>query len=258
MHLFLSPHFDDAVLSCGGTIHQIAQKGERVTVRTVMGGSPPPNRVPDTAIVRDLHARWKQGDSPVNARAKEDEAAVSSLGAAFKRMSVWMDCVYRTDRKGEALYASEAAIFGDVHPDDVTGKWLPTVTLSPEEIIHFVYAPLGVGHHVDHQIVRNWALELVKQNPWVALKFYEEYPYTQDQNALERALAFFEGVPLKLQRETVALTEADITAKVQAIRKYESQISTFWESTEAMEIAVRRSLRENDQSIERYWSIVRE
>ncbi|MBZ0282837.1 MAG: PIG-L family deacetylase [Anaerolineae bacterium] len=258
MHLFLSPHFDDAVLSCGGTIHQLTQKGELVTVRTVMGGSPPLERVPDSPIVRDLHIRWKQGDDPVSARAKEDETAVTSLGAVLKRMTVWIDCVYRTNRKGEALYLTEAAIFGDIHPEDTTGKWLPSVVLPPDEAVHFIYVPLGVGHHVDHQIVRNWGLELVKQNPWVALKFYEEYPYTQDQNALERALAFYEGLSIKLKRETVNLTEANIAAKVQAIRKYESQISTFWESAEAMEIAVRRSLRENDQNVERYWSMVRE
>lgn len=258
MHLFLSPHFDDAVLSCGGTIHQLVQKGEPVTVRTVMGGSPKTDQVPDSPIVRDLHARWKQGDDPIAARAKEDEAAVGSLGAVLKRMAVWTDCVYRTNRAGQALYPTEAAIFGDVLPDDMAGKWLPSVVLPPEETLHYLYAPLGVGHHVDHQIVRNWALELVKQNPWLALKFYEEYPYVQDQNALGRALAFFEGKSLKLKRESLVLAEADIAAKVQAIRKYESQLSSFWESAEAMEVAVRRSLRENDQNVEHYWSIVRE
>ncbi len=36
--IFLSPHPDDAVLSCGGWIYQLAQDGERPIVITLFGG----------------------------------------------------------------------------------------------------------------------------------------------------------------------------------------------------------------------------
>lgn len=256
MHLFLSPHFDDAVLSCGSTIHHLVKSGARVTVRTVMGGKP--SKLPDSPFVRELHERWKQGDDPVEARWKEDETAISSLGATPKRMVVWTDCIYRTSRSGEALYTSETAIFGGIHPDDATSKWLPTVVLPPEDAVHFLYAPLGVGHHVDHQIVRNWALTLAKGNPWLALKFYEEYPYTEDQQAVIRALPYFDGLepPLKLKREVMPVTEADTTAKINAIRCYQSQLSTWWKTDEAMETALWQATKTTGG--EAFWSIVRE
>jgi len=57
MHLFLSPHLDDAVYSCGGTIHQLTSQGTPVQILTFMAGDPP-TPLPDTPITRDLHRRW--------------------------------------------------------------------------------------------------------------------------------------------------------------------------------------------------------
>ena len=39
-HIFLSPHFDDAVYSCGGTIGVQVSDGLRPLVITVFGGAP--------------------------------------------------------------------------------------------------------------------------------------------------------------------------------------------------------------------------
>ncbi len=256
MHLFLSPHFDDAVLSCGGTIHQLAARGEMVVVRTVFGQNPNPERLPQTPILRDLHTRWNSGDSPVATRIAEDEAAVRSLGATPQRMSVWADCIYRVDRQGQPLYPTEGALFGAVHPDDDAGKLIPTIVLSPRDSVHILYAPFGVGNHVDHQIVRDWALELRKQNPALTLKLYEEHPYRETASALERVRRFYDDQAFELKPEIVPLSEADVEAKINAIAEYRSQISTFWENTETMKKAVRESLSRAGMGVpvERYWS----
>ncbi|MBI5667283.1 MAG: PIG-L family deacetylase [Chloroflexi bacterium] len=255
MHLFLSPHFDDVVLSCGGTVHQLTQRGEPVTVRTVLGQKPNPRRIPDTPIVRELHARWGQGDEAVAARIEEDDAAVKSLGATPQHMTVWGDCVYRVSKDGRPLYPSEGSLFGDIHPDDLAGRLIPTIVLPPREAVHALYAPLGAGHHVDHQIVRNWALELRKQNPLLALKFYEEYPYSEHKNAVDRALLYFQENGVKLEVEAISLSDADVEAKIRAIALYRSQISTFWDSAEAMAQAVRQHLLRigSGTPVERFW-----
>lgn len=257
MYLFLSPHFDDAALSCGGLIHQLVASGQRVVVQNVMGGIPTESRVPDTEVVRELHARWKAGDSPVSKRIQEDENAMLSLGATGRRMNVWTDCIYRLSRKGEALYISPDSIFGEVNPNDPAGKLLPTVVLPQDEMIQCLYAPLGVGHHVDHQIVRDWGLQLRKDNPWLALKFYEEYPYSEKDGAVDRAMQFFTSPtpPLNLQPETVTLSEDDVQAKLKAITYYETQFDSFWNSKEAMEMSIRKALiaSGNGQPGERFW-----
>jgi LmbE family N-acetylglucosaminyl deacetylase len=260
MHLFLSPHYDDAVLSCGATIHQLVNAGKSVVAVTVMGGKPEANRVPDTPLVHELHARWKAGGDPVAARMSEDEAALRILGAKAHHLVVWMDCIYRTSRSGQALYPTTDSIFSaDIPADDPAAKLLPTVILPLASTAQVVYAPMGVGNHVDHRIVRDWALELKKQNPSIALKFYEEYPYSQDKAAVEKASAFFSShkPELRLQAETVIVSEADTAAKVKAIACYQSQISSFWDSIEAMETATRKEmLQENDGAmVERYWAL---
>lgn len=227
MHLFISPHFDDAVLSCGGTIHQLTQRGETVTIITVMaGGLPDP--LPDTPIIRDLHTRWQAGHDPIAARREEDIAAAERLGAAVRHLDIG-DCVYRTV-DGSALYPSEESLFGEIQPDDPAISALEKMSL-PNSAPLTVYIPLGVGHHVDHQIVRNWGLGLLDGEPAYEIRFYEEYPYTKDQQAIGEALAFF-ARPL-VQQDT-QLTAADITAKIEAVGCYTSQISTFWDNIAAM------------------------
>jgi LmbE family N-acetylglucosaminyl deacetylase len=260
MHLFLSPHYDDAVLSVGGLIHRLVQQNNRVVVRTVMGGKPSADKVPDTNMTRDLHSRWAAGHDPVEARVTEDMAAVSSLGAEAERLLVWMDCIYRVSRTGSPLYSTLDSIFSVIHRDDVAGQLLPTMVLPPNQLVHAIYAPLGVGHHVDHQIVRNWAIELHQQYPWVALNFYEEYPYREAENAIGTAQAFFETLkpPLQLTAELMPLDEVDVAAKVAAIGFYTSQISSFWLNKTAMEAAVRTSLNRTGggQPAERLWRVV--
>lgn len=260
MHLFLSPHYDDAVLSCGGLIHKLVGEGKRVVVRTIMGGAPSPDAIPDTPITRSLHTRWAAGENPVTARIAEDEAAVTSLGAKAEHLVYWMDCIYRVSRKGEPLYGTEASLWRQIHPDDVAGQLLPTMVLGPNDVIQGIYAPMGVGQHVDHLIVRNWAIELRKQYPWVALKFYEEYPYIETAGAVDEAMKFFTAhdPPLKLEAELVPLQEADVAAKVKAVGFYTSQISSFWADAVAMDAGIRATLARtgNGQPAERLWNII--
>jgi len=137
---------------------------------------------------------------------------------------------------------------------------LPTIVLAAHEIPRVIYAPLGAGHHVDHQIVRNWAVTLKQYYPWVALKFYEEYPYTQDPQAVDKALALLQQAypALNLPLEIVSLTEADIQGKLDAIACYKSQISSFWTDLQHMESATRQSLvaAGNGSPAERYWVVL--
>lgn len=274
MHLFLSPHFDDAVYSCGGTIYQLVQSGQTVRVYTVMGGTPP-EKLPDTPIVRDLHQRWQSGENPVLVRRLEDEAALHGLDAEAAYNSLIADCIYRVSLTGEALYATEAAIFGSVHPTDpavthLTVKiasagslWQPitfdeitgiTRFVKDEQDAVTVYAPLSVGNHVDHQIVRDWALDLKQQYPYLRLKFYEDFPYIRQVETIPAALA---GLRVPLTKETVHLTKDAVQAKMRAVAAYRTQISSFWTDEAALTADVDAVLRRTGQGTpaEGYYSL---
>lgn len=259
MHLFLSPHYDDAVYSCGGTIYQLVQAGQTARVYTVMGGSLPAH-LPDTPIVRDLHTRWQAGDDPVKTRRAEDNAAIHALDAEAAYNSSLPDCVYRvTSRDATPLYPSEESIFGAVHPDDPAVAQLEFKVFNASSLwreIRFdeagnhqfvsedttsvsVYAPLTIGNHVDHQITRNWAFKLRQAYPHLTLKFYEDFPYTRTPGVIDPVLAAF---PFPVQKETVYLTDAAIQAKIESIALYRSQLSTFWADTAALAEDVTRTL----------------
>lgn len=255
MHLFLSPHLDDAVLSCGGTISHLTQRGEAVLILTVMAGDPP-LPLPDTPIVQDLHRRWAIGESPVAARRAEDVESARVVGAQVEHRR-YPDSVYRT-AQGQALYPTEESIFGAIHAEDTASKYLAIESALFRFVYmntRVIYAPLGVGHHVDHQIVRDWALDIRRLNPGLTYKFYEEYPYTRDSQAIERARVLFPD-SIRMKREQQVLDAAMMRAKMDAIACYKSQISTFWKSVEAMQRDVEMMFCVGEGVYaERYWRV---
>jgi len=252
IHVFVSPHFDDAVLSCGGTIHQLVQAGQTVYVMTMMAGllTTP---LPQTPILEDLHQRWQAGENPLLTRQQEDINAIQALKAFYMHIPL-TDCVYRV-ADNVALYPSEESLFGAVHVDDYAPEFLNDIGVIFRESPKIVYIPLGVGHHVDHQIVRDWGLNLLADKPdYVDIKFYAEYPYLNTDNAIDKALDHFS---ISLMSNNVILDEDNIKAKVDAITHYKSQISTFWKSLEAMESDVRQSSThpQTGDYVERFWDI---
>ncbi len=249
-HVIISPHFDDGIFSCGGLAHQLSAAGDRVTIMTIMGGLFD-GALPNTPILADLHRRWEAGVNPLRQRQLEDERASKSIGVDFMHVPL-PDCVYRIVGD-EALYPSEESLFADVHPADFAPRLLQGIQIPELESATTVCLPLGVGHHVDHQIARDWGMTQARDIPdKMALRFYAEFPYSSADRSTEIALQDF-GTPLA--PADAILTEADMRAKLQAIACYQSQISTFWASLEEMEADVRHAFtdRATGQFVERLW-----
>jgi len=248
-HFFLSPHYDDAVYSCGGLIHQLTQQKQSVIIMTIMAGeaSLP---LPQTPVIRDNHQRWQAGGNPVIIRRQEDQKAAGILGAKTLYNDL-PDCIYRSANK-QALYPTEESLWQDVHEADSAFSALQALGLHFDGV-EILYAPLAVGNHVDHQIVRAWAQHLARQFPQLRLKFYEDYPYTRHQKAIRHALA---SLDINLKPEEIILTEADMQAKISAMVCYESQITTFWEDETKVDADVRHTFRNNQsgQYVEKLWS----
>jgi len=232
MHLYLSPHYDDAVYSCGGQIAKLVAAGEEVLIWTLMAGVPS-LPLPDTPVLQDNHQRWQAGENPMQQRREEDQNAAKILGASVQYADL-LDCIYRT-ANGDALYATEDSLWGDIHPDDPAQRQLHALELPP---ITHLYAPLAVGDHVDHKVVRDWALEIAVMKPDFAVAFYTDYPYLRDAEAIAHAL---EQIPFSLQPETVHLDESNMQTKIAAMKAYRSQISSFWDDESSVAAEVRET-----------------
>lgn len=247
MHLFLSPHPDDVVLSCGGYIHRLIAGGDTVVVLTLMAQDAPAT-ILDYDFIQELHRRWDMGHAPYALRRREDKAALASLGVEDVRFGSWHDAIYRTSTDGQLLYINVDGIFGEIHPQDSLGDAVLDFAGYPQ--VTNIYVPLGAGNHVDHRLVRDAALRGRPNH--LKLWFYEEYPYSAEtaeilythsgdaerafgQNAIELAKHQIEGV---LTKHTIGFNEDDMVAKVGAIENYQSQLSSFWDSVEAMQQSV--------------------
>jgi LmbE family N-acetylglucosaminyl deacetylase len=250
--VYLSPHLDDAALSCGGLIHQQVQAGARPLVITCFAG------VPDYRVLSpfaaEQHRRWGEPAGPVALRRAEDAAALAHLGAAYEHWD-YLDCIYRRDpASGEFLYASEEALWGAVARAEsyliaeLAARHSKVLSSTQTQL----YAPLAVGRHVDHQLVLRVALRL-RRRGWL-VRFYEDYPYAEDPQKLARARQRWPTPP---EATVVRLSEQDLAAKTAAIRCYVSQLDVLFGGEAAVEERVRAyalAVGGGQSYAERYWS----
>ena len=103
LHLFLSPHLDDAILSCGGVIHGLTRSGERVVIVTAMAGEPD-ETLPDSTVMQALRAR----ETLISARRTEDAQAALELRAQTYHMA-FLECAFRAAICGAAPSTSPSS-----------------------------------------------------------------------------------------------------------------------------------------------------
>ncbi len=219
--VYLSPHLDDVVLSCGGQIYQQTAAGKAVLIVTLMAGDPP--AVPLSAYAQSLHDRWELDAAATAERRAEDAAACRIVGADYLHLEI-SDCIYRRHTvTGEPLYTSDEMIFGEIHPNDVRLAETLATHLGTLPAGESVFVPLTVGHHVDHQLTR-LAAEIWQAAAHLDLIYYEDYPYARESAAVERVLQ--DGG--LWQSRTVPLSTAAVQTKIRAISAFVSQLSTFF------------------------------
>ncbi len=258
-YIYLSPHPDDAVLSCGGRIWQQTQAGERVLVVTIFASAPAPD-APLSPFAQELHARWGHLDGADARRRAEDRAALALLGADVIHWP-YADCIYRQTPDSHFPYASEEALWGEIHPGEASlvAELAARITALPlkDGGEGVVYAPLAAGHHVDHKIVRRAVSDPpASTDRGYAVVFYEDYPYAEDPRAVRDALG---AQATQWRAESVPLVEEALEIKIAAIAQYRSQLSTFWTSQAQMAAAIRAFVEQvgGGSPAERYWRFER-
>jgi LmbE family N-acetylglucosaminyl deacetylase len=228
--IYLSPHLDDAALSCGGQIAARSRRGERVLVATLAAGDAPGELTP---LAKELHRQWKL-DGSCAARREEDRRACALLGAEAWHGSI-PDAVYRRHpRSGEPLYATLEAVFGPVHGDDpAMAEWERALRELPPagEVI----VPLGVGGHADHRGVRLAAAAVFGAAPW----HYEDFPYAGKLFAVARTL----GPRWRWRSRTWRLSAEDVRARCAAAAAYASQAEMLAGRSRSLDAKIERHVR---------------
>jgi len=227
--IFISPHLDDVVLSCGGLVWDLTQQGHRVEIWTLMAGFPVGEDF--SPLAQENHQAWgMSGAAAIRVRREEDCAACAILGAEARHCD-WMDAIYRQDP-----YTNEPI----VHNDQELFSFLPEPALV-EEITRFLdqaipegsqlVLPVGLGGHIDHQAVVQAGERIARVN-----NFYADYPYILDE---------FENIMLwnsQLSNITQRLNQDALNAWEAAVLCYTSQLSGFWRDENETRLALRNYL----------------
>src|SRR3989304_7453082 len=223
--IFISPHLDDAILSCGGLIHKLGAERNTVQVWTICAGDPPESDLSPFAIQQQNS--FRTGVEYYENRRREDIDACNFLGARYRHFS-FEDCIYRRSRDGLWLYDSEEAIFGSVLPDDEGMiKDITTFLNSIVKQADIVVSPMSIGNHVDHKIVRI-ALEAMNR----PIIYYADFPYGIRQNEILKKL---KNEPTN---EIHELSTENIAAWKDSICFYGSQLNVLFGNKEKMSSSI--------------------
>jgi LmbE family N-acetylglucosaminyl deacetylase len=200
----VSPHLDDAVLSCAGLIAGLPG----AIVMTVFAGYPPgrPESLRDGITAWDEASGFRPGDDVVAIRRDEDRAALDHLGA----VPLWLDFLdsqYTTEPPTVPIIAAGIA-------SALAGVGVETIAF-----------PLGLSH-TDHERTHNACAWLLEEFPalaanWVA---FTDVPY----RARYRAQADSRPESLReLGFDLEPLTFDLGDRKVAALAQYPSQLKAL-------------------------------
>lgn len=225
--LFISPHLDDAVFSCGGTMARLAGFGWRVVVATVFTATMPDPQ--GFALACQTDKGIPAGEDYMALRRAEDEAAVRSLGAE----AIWLGHPEAPHRG----YESAGALFAGVRATDTVDV---EASRDLAEIIQglspaLVFAPQGLGGHVDHAQVLlaleagGGLTELRERQLRRRLLYYRDTPY-----AIREPGSAPEPGRLPATSEVGAGIGRGLAAKLEACGSYTSQLGFQFGGEETM------------------------
>ena len=216
--LVVSPHLDDAVLSCG----DLLSARPSATVLTVFAGTPP-----NPGVLTDWDAApgFSSAGEAMQSRRQEDQAALQILGATPR----WLDFL--------------DSQYGDTPSASLMAKALSSVLdeIRPAAVLY----PAGLFHS-DHVLVHKTLLQICSSYPQIMWLMYEEASYRRVAGLLQCRLRSLlnEG----WQATPMPVIDVQGQAKHDALQCYGSQLRALQ--------AVVRGGYSDAFAAERYWAVV--
>lgn len=181
---FVSPHFDDAVLSSGSLIKFLSKKTKVSVVNVFTRAEKPPYSLSAKSYLKQCN--YHNADKLYRDRMKEDQQVLNSLNVSISNLH-FTDALWRKKNPKclskvlgslvpELYYVYPIYLFieqGKISKHDM--KLLSKLSISlkiiPKKAI--VFCPLGIGNHVDHVITSQVCTKLFKN-----VVFWSDFPYS--------------------------------------------------------------------------------
>ncbi|MFD4371289.1 PIG-L deacetylase family protein [Streptomyces sp. NPDC058486] len=226
----LSPHLDDAVLSCGAFLSYAADRVPVTVVTAFTEAGPPPHTL---SGLRYLHSTGDLNAARLYAaRRAEDREALERLGARWHHLGLVDGLFRRRPRRPRGTAAGRGGRGGRIHTyrhvyptyrfhlsanrlsrydSGVLAGVIEAVARDAPGDRTLLLAPMAVGGHVDHLLVRT-AAEL--SHRWVA--YYSDFPYNESHRA--------DGAFLLRSGLESTVWDRGLAGKTGLIRSYRTQV----------------------------------
>lgn len=184
--IVLSPHLDDAVLSCGALMSYAVEHVPVTVVTLFTEAGPPPYTLSARRHLR--HVGVTDAESLYYQRKIEDQAVLESIGVTWVHIGL-TDALYRRNARSGRFWINLLPELAHIYPvyrrHIVSGNLAPADAGTLQDACTsiqriacqgpaLVLAPLAVGGHVDHLLTRT-AAELSAAR----VGYYSDFPYNQ-------------------------------------------------------------------------------
>ncbi|WP_329275652.1 PIG-L deacetylase family protein [Streptomyces sp. NBC_00691] len=229
--LVLSPHLDDAVLSCGGLLGWAGRRAPVTIASLFTEAAPPPYTLSGRQYLKQIGA--DDAEELFAERRAEDRRVLERLDVRCRHVGLVDGLFRRLPRPGPAArrlaprLPEVAHVYptyrlhlsrGRVSPHDAETLRLVGAVIDellPGRTGGLVLAPLGVGGHADHVLVRTAAERAGRR-----VVYYSDFPYDQHASPDARFTARHRLVARSWQR--------GLDRKAELIRGYATQVDALF------------------------------
>jgi LmbE family N-acetylglucosaminyl deacetylase len=181
----VSPHLDDAVLSCGALLEYLARRCPVTVVTVFTTASPRPWPLPARRQMRAIGEH--DAERFYRQRQAEDSVVLGGMGTAWVHLG-FVDALFRRVGPGPGLLPGrpQRPAYPTFRFDAARGRIAAADARLTDEITaatagvvrnadaRLLLAPLGVGRHVDHLIARAATRDLEPR-----AVYYSDFPYSE-------------------------------------------------------------------------------
>ena len=234
--LIVSPHMDDAILSCSGIILNRKQQGDKILVLTVF--SKQPSKV--NSFAKEMMAQMDIKRDYNTSRKEEDLKIFKKYGIQSQHLDL-IDGMFFSN-------SMEELFGGKTREINIDQLYTKIEEFKPDE----VYLPAGIGDHIDHIAISEFSKELLSKR--LKIFFYEDFPYSLSKKKTEERLDSLKKEFLLKQR-VVDITD-NIKEKIEMIKLYKSQLNFLFKSTKEMENTVMNYNFHLGRNYEIFWGLI--
>jgi len=236
--IFLSPHLDDVVLSCGLLLEKVASLGKEADVITIFTKASPP---PLTKLASEFTQKsgYKNPHRLFEDRKLEDKKALKIFKAKYRHLD-YVDAAFRkvdplrglpstrylswlipklvhVYPKPKKQFSGQVSIL-DRKLSNTLLKDLKKIVIKVKKTKTLILAPLGIGGHADHVIVRD-----ISRRFGLPVLFWSDFPYNTHEEGMQKFFSEEKGY-----KEFFKIKDSKAAKKIRAVRRYKSQVPVLF------------------------------